>query len=190
MPTHKCRADAEQSRVRVAVLGQPRGQQRNSLGPYIPAIYCIFRRNTAAYRMQRVVAAVQEWSRHCWNESVSLSSIVSSPQPPLGAPQTARCQKPGDAELCAGSRCFCLYNSHHAIMVITTPWLQFTGHQPKRKRAELACTICHGKKVPIRVCLGRTWTEKSGRSAATSKSAPARASATAPTATRPVRNVA
>ncbi|KAL3481417.1 fungal-specific transcription factor domain-containing protein [Aspergillus californicus] len=32
-------------------------------------------------------------------------------------------------------------------MVMTTPWLQFTGHQPKRKRAELACTICHGKKI-------------------------------------------
>ena len=26
-------------------------------------------------------------------------------------------------------------------------WLQFTGQQPKRKRAELACIICHGKKV-------------------------------------------
>ncbi|KAE8418415.1 hypothetical protein BDV36DRAFT_308765 [Aspergillus pseudocaelatus] len=32
-------------------------------------------------------------------------------------------------------------------MVISTPWLQFTGHQPKRKRAELACTICHSKKI-------------------------------------------
>ncbi|KAL2785997.1 fungal-specific transcription factor domain-containing protein [Aspergillus keveii] len=32
-------------------------------------------------------------------------------------------------------------------MVTSTPWLQFTGHQPKRKRAELACTICHSKKV-------------------------------------------
>ncbi|KAL4804107.1 fungal-specific transcription factor domain-containing protein [Aspergillus unguis] len=28
-----------------------------------------------------------------------------------------------------------------------TPWLQFTGQQTKRKRAELACTVCHGKKV-------------------------------------------
>ena len=26
-------------------------------------------------------------------------------------------------------------------------WLRFTGQQPKRKRAELACVICHGKKV-------------------------------------------
>lgn len=26
-------------------------------------------------------------------------------------------------------------------------WLQFTGQQPKRKRAELACVVCHGKKV-------------------------------------------
>ncbi|KAL5335078.1 fungal-specific transcription factor domain-containing protein [Aspergillus crustosus] len=32
-------------------------------------------------------------------------------------------------------------------MVTSTPWLQFTGHQPKRKRAELACTICHSKKI-------------------------------------------
>ncbi|KAJ5568082.1 hypothetical protein N7450_010568 [Penicillium hetheringtonii] len=26
-------------------------------------------------------------------------------------------------------------------------WLQFTGHQPKRKRAELACIACHSKKI-------------------------------------------
>ncbi|KOC16391.1 Zn(II)2Cys6 transcription factor [Aspergillus flavus AF70] len=32
-------------------------------------------------------------------------------------------------------------------MVTSTPWLQFTGHQPKRKRAELACIICHSKKI-------------------------------------------
>ncbi|KAL4865916.1 hypothetical protein BDV12DRAFT_210797 [Aspergillus spectabilis] len=32
-------------------------------------------------------------------------------------------------------------------MVTSTPWLQFNGHQPKRKRAELACTICHSKKI-------------------------------------------
>ncbi|KAL2868981.1 transcription factor domain-containing protein [Aspergillus lucknowensis] len=32
-------------------------------------------------------------------------------------------------------------------MVISTPWLQFTGHQPKRKRAELACQTCHSKKI-------------------------------------------
>lgn len=44
---------------------------------------------------------------------------------------------------------FLPFNSH-GIMVISTSWLQFTGHQPKRKRAELACTICHGKKVPLR----------------------------------------
>ncbi|KAL4951352.1 fungal-specific transcription factor domain-containing protein [Aspergillus filifer] len=31
--------------------------------------------------------------------------------------------------------------------MVSTPWLQFTGHQPKRKRAELACTICHSKKI-------------------------------------------
>lgn len=82
VPTHKCRADAELSRVRVAVLGQPRGQLRNSLGRDIPAVYCIFRRNTAAYRMQRVVAAVQEWRRHCWNESVSVSPscLLHSPR--------------------------------------------------------------------------------------------------------------
>ncbi|KAL4877818.1 fungal-specific transcription factor domain-containing protein [Aspergillus karnatakaensis] len=32
-------------------------------------------------------------------------------------------------------------------MVNATPWLQFTGQQQKRKRAELACTICHSKKI-------------------------------------------
>lgn len=26
-------------------------------------------------------------------------------------------------------------------------WLQFTGTQTKRKRAELACVACHSKKV-------------------------------------------
>lgn len=26
-------------------------------------------------------------------------------------------------------------------------WLQFTGNQTKRKRAELACVACHSKKV-------------------------------------------
>ncbi|KAI9372344.1 fungal-specific transcription factor domain-containing protein [Aspergillus egyptiacus] len=37
--------------------------------------------------------------------------------------------------------------SKSPVMAITSSWLQFTGHQPKRKRAELACTICHSKKV-------------------------------------------
>lgn len=189
MPTHQCRAnaDAELSRVRVAVLGQPKGQQRNTALGRTYRLFTIFfgsiQRFTGCsgsprFRYGGATAGA--------SQSQSLHRVFST----APARRSPDCQKPGDAELCAGPRCFCLYNSHHAIMVISNPWLQFTGHQPKRKRAELACTICHGKKVPIRVCLGRTWTEKPGRSDATSKSAPVRASATVPTATRPVKNVA
>ncbi|KAL4771179.1 hypothetical protein BDW60DRAFT_217561 [Aspergillus nidulans var. acristatus] len=29
------------------------------------------------------------------------------------------------------------------VLSAGAPWLQYTGHQQKRKRAELACTICH-----------------------------------------------
>jgi len=36
-------------------------------------------------------------------------------------------------------------------------WLQFTGQQPKRKRAELACIACHSKKVPRQ--LWAEWTD-------------------------------
>lgn len=33
-------------------------------------------------------------------------------------------------------------------------WLQFTGTQTKRKRAELACVACHSKKVSYLVLHG------------------------------------
>ena len=34
------------------------------------------------------------------------------------------------------------------ISIMSEPlWLQFTGNQTKRKRAELACVACHSKKV-------------------------------------------
>lgn len=34
------------------------------------------------------------------------------------------------------------------ISIMSAPlWLQFTGTQTKRKRAELACVACHSKKV-------------------------------------------
>lgn len=85
-------------------------------------------------------------------ERVRRITPASSPQPPYPRLLHRDCltaRLPESGEPSSVPTLFLSFNSY-CIMVISTSWLQFTGHQPKRKRAELACTICHGKKVPIR----------------------------------------
>ncbi|KAJ5811447.1 hypothetical protein N7474_007748 [Penicillium riverlandense] len=49
-------------------------------------------------------------------------------------------------------------------------WLQFTGHQPKRRRAELACVACHSKKVGCSLTLNMECSTRPSRRGRPSRS--------------------